>query len=271
MGCPRLLLVLALAAGVGGVARAGHLEHHQVAGRTVRTYIPTALMGKPLGGARVIVAHDGQNLFGGGPSGSWDLHLALEGLMARGAIPPAVILGVDHAGAGRNADYAMRDGGAAGYLRRVRTQILPWAQQRYGLDTRPANVVGLGSSMGAHPQLEDMIEEPGKPQVFGAWGVLSPALRANPTHPHDPRAGALARFRGAPQLRRGRTFLFAAAAEDPVDLKDELKLELEQRGGRHGRDHWDWTAPGRTHSEGTWKDFSWMALHVLLSPNPPRW
>lgn len=254
---------------LGASARAGELSVHTVGGRQVRLFKPNALAGRSLAGARVIVAHDGQNLFGGGPTGSWDMHLALERLVDAGKVPPAIILGVDHVGTERANDYAVRGGGAKRYLQYVRGTLLPTAARELGVDTRPANVVGIGSSMGAHPQIEDMIDEPTKPQVFGAWGIVSPALRPAPRW-QDPREEALARFTGARTLRRGRVFLFATG-EDHVAETDAMKRSLESRGWQHGTDHWDLRAPALGHNEPSWAQVTPLALEVLLSPNPPRW
>ena len=253
----------------GARAHAGELSVHQIGGRQVRMYRPTALVGRSLAGARVIVAHDAQNLFGGGPTGSWDMHLALESLIDAGKVPPAIILAPDHLDEKRANDYSVRGGGAKNYLRYLRGSLLPAAARDLGVNTHFSNVVGIGSSMGAHPQIEDMIDEPGKPQVFGAWGILSPALRPAPQW-QDPREEARDKFVQARTLRRGRAFVFATG-EDHVPETEDLKLSLESRGWQHGVDHWDLRAPHLGHNEPSWKQVTPLALEVLLSPTPPRW
>src|SRR5262245_53500048 len=91
----RWFIGLVLASGVlnipAGAGAQGYWETTEVGQRTVRVYVPQT---SGQGPRAVLVAQDGQNLFGGGPNGSWDLHHALERVMAQGA-RPAVILGVD--------------------------------------------------------------------------------------------------------------------------------------------------------------------------------
>ena len=234
-------------------AAEGRFERHVVGGRNVTVYLPRGF--RP--GLPAVVATDAQNLFGGGPFGSWDLHLAVE------RVRPAVILASDHLGAGRVADYdgSHAGGGARRYNDWVRDQLLPWGRARFGLSSRLEDVVGIGSSMGAHPLLDDLIEEPGKPATYGKWAALSPALSV--------LGGRLQkRFELAPRLRRGRLFLMSGDAGKHNDgvvqterLRDHL---LGARGWVHGQDLVHWRARGRAHDESTWRDFSEMALEATL-------
>jgi hypothetical protein len=249
----RLAAVLLLGLIVSATASAeGRFERHVVGGRQVTVYLPTAFRA----GLPVVVASDAQNLFGGGPYGSWNLHHAVE------RVRPAVILASDHLGLGRVADYdgSHAGGGATSYNAWVRDHLLPWGRARYGLSSRLEDVVGLGSSMGAHPLLDDMIDD-GKPHTYGKWAALSPALSV--------LGGRLQqRFERAPSIRRGRLFLLSGDAGKKNDdvvpterLRDHL---LDERGWTHGQDLVHWRARGRQHDESTWRDFAEMALAATL-------
>jgi predicted alpha/beta superfamily hydrolase len=73
--------------------------------RTLRVFVPTEVRPRDLEG--VLVLLDGQNLFSrsrAGDYGTWAADDAMEALVARGAIAPWAVVGVDHRGVDRIAD-----------------------------------------------------------------------------------------------------------------------------------------------------------------------
>jgi len=139
--------------------------------------------------------NDGQNVFRdeevafGGVS--WGAADTVAHLMAAGSIPRLAVVAVDHAGARRPYDYlpeppgawgGMRremgdapGGGSAAYLERVLTELLPWAESRFGLSTQPKDRVFGGSSFGGISALYMAMLHP---EAFSAVLVESPSFWA---------------------------------------------------------------------------------------------
>ncbi|GIL61274.1 hypothetical protein Vafri_15689 [Volvox africanus] len=136
--------------------------------------------------------NDGQNLFGDRPtlSGlSWHAAEAAAGLINSGALPPFVIVGIDHSGNTRSYDYlpyppgnangyrldaeSWPGGGVDTYLRAVVDEILPYTERTYGVSSEPALRGFGGSSFGGICALCAALRHPG---VFGSLLVESPSL-----------------------------------------------------------------------------------------------
>ncbi|EFJ50202.1 hypothetical protein VOLCADRAFT_89088 [Volvox carteri f. nagariensis] len=140
----------------------------------------------------VLYLNDGQNLYGDQPtlSGcSWHVGEAAAGLINSGALPPFVVVGIDHAGDKRSYDYLpyrpgtangyrldaanWPGGGVEAYLRAVVDEILPYTERTYGVSSEPALRGFGGSSFGGICALCAAMLHPG---VFGALLVESPSL-----------------------------------------------------------------------------------------------
>ncbi|GIL61286.1 hypothetical protein Vafri_15684 [Volvox africanus] len=140
----------------------------------------------------VMYLNDGQNLFGDRPtlSGqSWHAAEAAAGLINSGALPPFVIVGIDHSGNTRSYDYlpyppgnangyrldaeSWPGGGVDAYLRVVVDEILPYTERTYGVSSEPALRGFGGSSFGGICALCAALRHPG---VFGSLLVESPSL-----------------------------------------------------------------------------------------------
>jgi predicted alpha/beta superfamily hydrolase len=132
----------------------------------------------------VLYMQDGQNLFDPGLSfirgQDWQLDETAERLIGAREIEPLIIVGVDHAGVGRAAEYApTRDarraegGHAHTYGRMLVTELKPWIDGHYR--TRPdAAHTGLGgSSLGGLVTLYLGLTHS---TVFGRLAVMSPSL-----------------------------------------------------------------------------------------------
>ncbi|PNG51683.1 hypothetical protein TSOC_015508, partial [Tetrabaena socialis] len=136
--------------------------------------------------------NDGQNLFDDRMTLSghaWHAAEAAAGLINSGALPPFIIVGVDHSGAMRSYDYLpyppgtadgfrldaekWPGGGVDEYLRSVLDEILPYAERAYGASAEPAMRSFGGSSFGGICSLCCALRHPG---VFGSFLVESPSL-----------------------------------------------------------------------------------------------
>ncbi|KAG2497276.1 hypothetical protein HYH03_004860 [Edaphochlamys debaryana] len=163
-------------------------------GRMLRVWTPS---GFSLSDARrdpypVMYLNDGQNLFDPRLSLSGSCWQAAEGaaeLIESGALPPFVIVGIDHAGATRSYDYLPYPPGTGGgfrldaetwpgggvdeYLSDVVANVLPYAEKEYGVSPDPAMRGFGGSSFGGICALYMAMRHPG---VFGSFLVESPSL-----------------------------------------------------------------------------------------------
>uniref|UniRef100_A0A7S1SQX9 Carbohydrate binding module family 25 domain-containing protein n=1 Tax=Tetraselmis chuii TaxID=63592 RepID=A0A7S1SQX9_9CHLO len=111
-------------------------------------------------------------------------------MIAAGALPKCVAVGIDNAGAGRGLDYlpnkpgagpqGMRQdaanwpgGGSASYLAHVAEEILPAVQTRYGTTLDPSKTLFGGSSFGGISALQAATTYPA---LFGRVLCESPSL-----------------------------------------------------------------------------------------------
>jgi enterochelin esterase-like enzyme len=152
------------------------------ADRGITVYLPP---GRDAAGPAcpVLFLHDGQNLFD--PDRAhiagehWHVAETADALIASGRIPPLVIVGIDHGGPARIAEFTptpgkdAMGGRADRYGRFVVDEVMPFVAQAYGV--RPAaEDTGLGgSSLGG---LVTLVMAERYPNRFGRLMVMSPSV-----------------------------------------------------------------------------------------------
>ena len=153
--------------------------------RAMRPEVPELLVALPPGYAagteRFAVAYlqDGQNLFDPATAHTepWGLVEGLNALAAEGV--RLIVVGIPNRGRRRRFDYSpFRDiihGGGAGerYLAGVVDRVRPLINRTFRTRAAPADTLIAGSSLGGLISLYALARYP---EVFGAAGVLSPAL-----------------------------------------------------------------------------------------------
>jgi enterochelin esterase-like enzyme len=149
--------------------------------RTVRVFRPSGWRSRPAGVGGVLIAQDGQNLFGDVPataSLSWGLDALIERLGADPAIGPWLVVGVDHRERDRIEDYApwpdrAHSGGARcdAYAHFIVHELLPHLGAEVGAPRDPERVAVLGSSMGG---LAALYVAASFPDRIGRVAALSP-------------------------------------------------------------------------------------------------
>jgi enterochelin esterase-like enzyme len=144
----------------------------ELAGRRVTVFTPDGPAAE-WRGANLLILQDGQNLFEperahGGQT--WQVAGTVTRLIADGELPPTVVAGVDHAGAGRVREYGY---GAGAYGRRLIREILPQLRARFDVRRDMAGTWLGGSSMGAYVTLHVAAHHP---DVFGRLFVFSPSV-----------------------------------------------------------------------------------------------
>lgn len=133
----------------------------------------------------VLYLNDGQNLFDpsrafGGVT--WNVQETVNRLVRRRAIPPLVVVGIDHGGLQRNREYLPADDDRNPYARGplgrkyaefVTREVMPFVEENYPV-ARGAAYTGFGgSSYGAVAALYTSLMHPG---TFGRLLIESPSL-----------------------------------------------------------------------------------------------
>jgi predicted alpha/beta superfamily hydrolase len=165
----------------GAVEREGQFHSNVLDNdRGIWIYTPPSYDENPRQTYPVVYMHDGQNLFSDASSFggvSWNVGGAMDDGIASGAIPEAIVIGIEN-NADRMAEYTPvadpDDGGgnADAYLKFIVTELKP--QVDHGLRTQPdaAHTAMIGSSLGG---LVSVYAGLTHADTFGLVGALSPS------------------------------------------------------------------------------------------------
>jgi predicted alpha/beta superfamily hydrolase len=137
----------------------------------------------------VLYMQDGQNLFDEATSnhGEWHVDETVEHLVGSFKIPPMFVVGIDHVGAQRTAEYLpyptahSQDAGSRDerevhgkdYAKFLLTEVMPFIEKKYRVSRGAANTGLGGSSHGGDISLYTVLQHPG---IFGHVLIESPVL-----------------------------------------------------------------------------------------------
>lgn len=135
----------------------------------------------------VLYLNDGQNLFEATTSFGgveWQADEAADRLIREGAVPPMIIVGIDHANKDRIREYVPHRSMHAMILRVqgrhypdfLMKEVMPFVERNYRVATAPENTGLGGSSLGALIALYTAMARPG---VIGRLLLESPSLWAS--------------------------------------------------------------------------------------------
>ena len=218
----------------------------------------------------VLYLQDGQNLFDGRtsfiPGCTWGLREHADAAIEAGEIEPLVIVGIDHAGHRRIAEYTFEPDGQLGggeadqYGLMLTRELMPWIAAQYRVRTERADTGVGGSSLGALVSLYLGLRHP---QLFGKLAVLSPSVWWN----HRSILGFLNQH--APQLcERPRLWLDVGDREGRRTLEDAQMLHRRLLAHGWSPDenlHFE-EIPGGTHDEASWAQRVRPILKFLFPP-----
>ena len=244
----------------------------------------------------VLVMHDGGNLFE--PNGAfggeeWGVDEALAALLAGGAVPPTVVVGIGNTplrfreympqGLWAALPQVQRDvvttshGGeplSSGYLRFISEELLPWVQARFRVATGPEHTSVAGASMGGLISLAALVEHPA---TFGAaaclsthWPCLVPtSLEPRPEAEIEGVASAVARWMAPklPSLQHHRLYLDRGDATlDALYPAFQARIDawLATVAGPAGLTVESRTFPGAEHNERSWRTRLAVPLRFVL-------
>lgn len=180
---------------IRGESATGDLRLHEFRSRVfrntrfVRVWLPPGYDDASNAGRRypVFYLNDGQNLFEasiafGGVE--WQVDETADRLIREGAIPPLIIVGLDHAGKNRIREYMpyrslspiLLTGQGSRYPDFLTKEIMPFVARHYRVATGPQNTGLGGSSLGALIALYTAIVRPG---LIGRLLLESPSLWAS--------------------------------------------------------------------------------------------
>lgn len=246
--------------------------------RPFTTYLPRGY-GAPANAARrypVVFMHDGQNIFDDhdccfGHTG-WEVNVTLDERIASGAIEEAIVVGFDHAGPDRGAEYAFAeaDGGRRELFQRFQVEVVQRrAAEIWRLDGE--RVFVAGSSFGG---LASILLAFAYPDVYAGAAALSGAFWPGQDTGHAARdVVAAIGYTGVP--------LYLDTGGTPEDGADgywntiELRDLLVAQGWRRADSPACALAPGAlcffhdvgaTHDELAWRARAHRFLEFFLGP-----
>ena len=238
-----------------GSSGAGQVQRHRIRSadlggqRELFVYLPP---GYGQNGRRypVLYMHDGQNLLG---RGGWNVTRAVERESQAGRARQAIIVGVNHAGAGRIHEYSPSHdrevgggGGAKRYLRFVTDELKPWIDRTYRTLGDARNTAMVGSSMGGLMSLYAGLK---RPDVFGNVIAMSPSLWWNGREMQR-------RVAARPVPSNLRVYLDSGGAgpsRDGMQDTNAMRDLLHQKGLRFGRNLFHWFEGSHPHTEAAWR------------------
>ncbi len=155
--------------------------------RPVRVWLPPGYATEEQASRRypVLYLHDGQNVFDAATSfkgDEWGADESATRLIEAGKIPPLIIVGIDHAGSARTAEYNPPFTHKRGvphhgdrYLDFLTLKLMPEIEKRYRVALGPQHTALGGSSYGGNITLYAAMRHPDR---FGALLVESPVFWA---------------------------------------------------------------------------------------------
>jgi enterochelin esterase-like enzyme len=225
---------------------------HLKSARDIYVYRPQNY--SPKNTYRLIVMHDGQNLFD--PSRAfmgrtWNAQKTLDELIARNEIPPVVVLAIDNTPE-RRAEYVWEEEGES-YVDMIIQELLPLVERSYSLKKGAKYRAMIGSSLGGLISLRVGLH---RSEHFGLIAALSPSLWWN-------NREILSLYERENDLpARLYIDMGEREGERPQDLRLMVRI-LEERGHPHfyyWLDHWG------GHNEWAWAYRLPMALRFLFTP-----
>jgi enterochelin esterase-like enzyme len=216
----------------------------------------------------VLYLNDGQNLFDASASltgEEWRVDETVSDLIARGKIPPIIVVGIDHGGRRARAreylpwvDDTLQppepDPQGKLYPPFLLDEVVPFVEKNYRVLPGAMNRALGGSSYGAGIALYTVIR---RPRSFGALLLESPSIYADQYR----------LLKEAKQVRAWpqRIYVGTGTVNEPVKDVQWLKDFFQKAGLRESRLRVT-IKPGADHSEKSWGERLAAALEFLFAP-----
>jgi predicted alpha/beta superfamily hydrolase len=236
----------------------------------ILVYLPEAYLEDPQRRFPVFYLNDGQNLFDGRtsyvPQNTWNAGITADQLASADRITPIILVGINHSGIGRMAEYTPdrdpRMGGGDGlrYGLFLIEELKPLIDSTFRTLTGPQDTALGGSSLGGLISLALGLEHPG---VFGKLAVCSPSVWWNGRSILQ----RVSEVRSRPDIR---IWLDMGTAEGLRHLRDAdlLHYRLQRRGWRDNVNLRYLRVSGAPHTESAWAARFGQVLRFLFPPQP---
>ncbi|WP_246357674.1 alpha/beta hydrolase [Pyxidicoccus fallax] len=228
--------------------------------RTLRFYLPPSYSENPLKRYPVLYMHDGQNLFDAATASygvEWRVDETLNHLIGTGQVDEVIVVGIDHAGAGRIYEYTpccdsrYGGGGADLYERFLLESVKPFVDANLRTLTGKANTALMGSSLGG---LVSFHIGRRRPDVFSKVAGLSSSFWWN----NQAMTQAVEQSTVKLPLR---FYLDAGTQNDGLAETTRMRDALAADGHVQGADLYYLVAQGAGHTESAWAD----RVHIPLT------
>jgi len=223
----------------------------------------------------VLYLHDGQNLFEKPPAapGEWGVDETAMALVTRGAMRPAIIVGIPHSGEGRLSEYlpveaveGVKPEGAR-HVAWLLEEVMPRVERAFRVKTGPESTGIGGSSLGAVISLYAATKHPDR---FGLLLAESLPLRTGRVEAWDGFLNGVTAWPRRVYLGMGGSETGADASQTErnkgyVDAVRALDARLQSAGLGADR-RLLVIEPGATHTETAWAKRLPAALTFLFPP-----
>lgn len=248
--------------------------------RTIRVYLPRGYDDRRDRRYRVLMMHDGQNVFPpGGAFGTWAADQAVDREIAHARMHETIVVAIDNHGAERLREYLPGGerfvrgeqeyiGRGDDYLDFLERDVVPALRSRFRVYDQPEHWALLGSSMGGIISLSAGWMR----STWSRLGVMSPALWAIPN--------LLEHVRSTPRQDRKLYIDWGSREGDnmppPWDSQDLMSRGIQlfgmfRRQGYFADDDVQVVVGcGHRHNEHAWSQRLPLALSELFDVRPPR-
>jgi len=223
----------------------------------------------------VLYLHDGQNLFEkpAAAPGEWGVDETAMALVTRGAMRPAIIVGIPHSGEGRLSEYlpveaveGVKPEGAR-HVAWLLEEVMPRVERAFRVKTGPESTGIGGSSLGAVISLYAATKHPDR---FGLLLAESLPLRTGRVEAWDGFLNGVTAWPRRVYLGMGGSETGADASQTErnkgyVDAVRALDARLQSAGLGADR-RLLVIEPGATHTETAWAKRLPAALTFLFPP-----
>jgi len=231
--------------------------------RQLRIYLPPGYERDTAQRYPVLYMHDGQNLFDPASAAygaAWEMAGITDRLIASGAIPPVIIVGIDNT-AERIAEYTpccdpqYGGGKLDAYLAFVTDTVKPWADAH--LRTRPEreHTAVMGSSLGG---IASVYMAQRRPDVFSMAASLSGSFWWNQQ----------ALIRQLPARVPVRFYLDAGTSSDGLEQTEKMRDALLAQGYRAHTELEFYAAEAAIHHERSWAARVERPMRWLFAARP---
>ncbi len=216
--------------------------------------------------ARVLLLHDGQNVFGDdAPFGGWRVEVALadafDDVLAVGVFPKSRFDEYTHVPDARGEVRAA--GGADAYLDEVFDEVLPFVRSRFGVGAEAARVAMMGSSLGG---LVTAYAAMVRAEHLGCAMAMSPSLGWG-AYSGEPTRALVHQVEAPLEVPiyldsggggtcvdvDGDGVMEDADDSDLYCVTNQFRDRLDAAGHTFGVDLFHWHEPGAAHNEAAWR------------------